>query len=271
MTTNHTHSELKYYGIYIIKNIITNDIYIGSTIQSFSARKATHISSYKKYKLDGARAIHPILYRAYEKYNENNFEFIILKSFKNKKDSETTKKIIAYLEERCINQLNPKYNVCLKPTLSGCPNLGRKLSEEWKSNIGEKSKLYRHTGDNLDKMIKQNKKGSSIYRITDLQDNIFEGSLIECCNHFNTNNNNRVLDFYNKKVKNSIYFKKIEKLKSQSKKLILYVENEEIQFQSYGKCDKYLQMWRGYTSTQIVNNKKTILNFKYLLINEDIV
>ena len=37
------------------------------------------------------------------------------------------------------------------------------------------------------------------------------------------------------------------------------------------ECDKYLNLWRGYTSTQIVNNKNVILSFKYEIINEDIV
>ena len=88
MFTNHTKEELKLYGIYFIKNLKNNDIYIGSTIQSFGARKATHQTNYIKYLDNGLRFVHPILYRAYKKYGYENFEFIIYKAFKVKKTSK---------------------------------------------------------------------------------------------------------------------------------------------------------------------------------------
>ena len=111
MKTNHTLEELKLYGIYKIKNTINNDFYIGSTIESFNKRKNKHLSEFKNNKSKCKK-----LSNAINKYGVENFEFIIIKSFKNKKDSKRTKKIIVNLEEKYINILNPKYNICKHPT-----------------------------------------------------------------------------------------------------------------------------------------------------------
>ncbi len=37
-------------------------------------------------------------------------------------------------------------------------------------------------------------------------------------------------------------------------------------FYSFGECDRYLEMWKGFTSTQVVNKKDKILNFEYELL-----
>jgi group I intron endonuclease len=261
MKTNHSKEELKLYGIYKILNTITNDFYIGSTIESFNKRKSKHIYDFKNNKKNCKK-----LYNSILKYNIENFEFIILKAFKNKKESNRTKQIITYIEEKYINNLNPKYNICKHPTRGGCPNLGKKLSKEWKNKIGEKSKLYKHTGDNYIKINKQNKEGSSLYKIN----NDFIGSLIDCSKHYNVDVCT-ILNVYNKKY-NSKKILNVEKIKSQKKKIMLFLENENnIIFNSYSECDKFLQMWRGYTSTQVVNNKSQILTYNYKLIDEDIV
>jgi group I intron endonuclease len=265
MKTIHSLSELKLYGVYKIKNIITNDYYIGSTIESFQKRKSKHESDFKKFKNENKRASCPILYNAFLKYGINNFVFEIVKNFKIKKDSNQTKKIISYIEEKHIQKENPYYNICQHPTRGGCPNLGKKLSQNWKNKIGEKSKLFKHTGD---KMVLQNKKGSSKYKICTSSE-CFIGSLIDCAAHFDVHPTT-ILNFYNKKHP-SINFISIEKIKSQKKKIIIYIEGVEKCFDSYYQCDKYLNMWRGFTSTQIVNNKKLILTYKYKLLNDDIV
>lgn len=261
MKTNHTKEELKFYGVYKILNIITNDFYIGSTTESFTKRKSKHISDFKNKKLNCKK-----LYNSFLKYSIENHEFVIMKAFKNKKDSKKTKEIITYIEEKYINNLNPKYNISKYPTIGGCPNLGKKLSQEWKNKIGEKSKLYRHLGENYIKINEQNKLNSSLYKIN----NEFIGSLIDCAKYYNVDICT-ILNVYNKKY-NSKKISSVEKIKSQKKKVKLFLENEnDIIFNSYSECDKFLQMWRGYTSTQIVNNKSVILNYKYEIINEDIV
>ena len=261
MKTNHVLEELKFYGVYKIVNTVTNDFYIGSTIESFQKRKSKHISDFKNKKSNCKK-----LYNAMSKYNIENFKFIILKSFKNKKDSKKTKKIITYIEEKYINNLNPSYNICKHPTKSGCPNLGKKLSQEWKDKISEKSKLYRHVGDNYVKVVKQNKQGASLYKIND----DFIGSLTDCAKYYNVDVGT-ILNVYNNKY-NSKKILSVEKIKSQKKKIMLLLKDgNNIIFNSYSECDKFLLMWRGYTSTQIVNNKSQILTYDYKLINEDIV
>lgn len=65
---------------------------------------------------------------------------------------------------------------------------------------------------------------------------------------------------------------KIELIKTQKKKIELILDNNLSKiFNSFNECDKFLNMWRGYTSTQITNNKSVVLKYKYNLINEDIV
>ncbi len=268
MITKNTCQELKGYGIYEIINTITKDVYVGSTTRNFSSRLSQHKSGYRGYLLKNLKTNHPILYNAYNKYGIENFEFKIIKRFINKKDSKKTKEIISYIEEKHINKINPKYNVCKKPTIGGCPNLGKKLSEEWKLNIGKKSKLYKHVGEIYENKVLQNKQNASYFKICTI-DECFTGSLIDCSKHFNVDYST-IWNNYTKRFKSKIFIT-IERIKSQKKKLKLFINNKEIIFNSYGECDRYLNMWRGFTSTQIVNKKSLILKYKYELINEDIV
>lgn len=60
-------------GVYCIKNTLNNKIYIGSTSNNFYNRYHQHISDYKV----GKREIR-ILYRAFDKYGIENFEFTII-------------------------------------------------------------------------------------------------------------------------------------------------------------------------------------------------
>ena len=49
---------------------------------------------------------------------------------------------------------------------------------------------------------------------------------------------------------------------TQKKKIKVVFENNTIIFNSFNECDRYLNMWRGYTST-IVTRKITLLKDKY--------
>lgn len=268
MKNNHTKEEMKLYGVYIIKNNITQDIYIGSTIESFNKRLSKHLSDYKKGILKEKRLTCPILYNSFLKYDLENFEFFILKKFKNKKDNKRTKAIITYLEEKAIIKYNPKYNICKKPTLSGCPNLGRKLTINWKLKIKQKSAIYKHSLNTLEKVIENNKNNSSQYNVC-LEEDCFQGTLQEAAAYFNLDVSTL---YYKYKGKHNIKNKYIiTKLKNQKKKIKIIINNDFIIFSSFAECDRYFNMWRGYTSTQIVNNKKQILDFNYELINDDIV
>jgi len=71
-TINYKGNSVKI-GIYCIRNIINNKIYIGSTKSSFCSRKTKHINKLKTHT-------HYNLYlqNSWNKYNEENFRFEIL-------------------------------------------------------------------------------------------------------------------------------------------------------------------------------------------------
>jgi group I intron endonuclease len=259
----------KKWGVYKITNTINNDFYIGSTTENFCKRFSNHVS-YWKQGLMTKKFKCPLLYKAFSKYGIDNFECEIIIYFTRKKDSITNKKIITYIEEKYIKKYNPKYNVCKKPTLSGCPNLGKKLSEEWKNKIREKSKLYKHSNNLIvyNNKIQQNKNLSSKYRIYKCSEE-YTGSLIDISKFLNMSMGH-VSQWAKNKYKNRKGWS-IEKIKSQRKKIKIYLDNEIKIFNSLGECDRFLNMWRGYTSNCVVNKKNKILNYNYELINEDIV
>lgn len=254
---------LRKWGVYQITNLINGDFYIGSTTESFKKRIFyKHISDYYLWLNDETkRAICPILYKAFKKYGIENFKVEILICFNRKKDSKTNKKIVTYLEGKLVRKLKAHYNICKFPELGGCPNLGRKLDSEWKQKISEKSKLYKHSNNEkvYNDKKQQNKDLSSIYSV-EKENIIFQGSAIECCNFLNVK---RAM-FY--RLKNIEKYK-IQKIKSQKQSIKLIDDDKkEIVFNSFGECDKFLKMWRGFTSTQVVNKKEKILNHNYELL-----
>lgn len=109
-------------GIYQIRNILTNDVYIGSAI-NFHGRKLRHWSKLR-------RNIHHsiILQRAWTKYGEENFVFEIIEKCVIKKE------LLKEREQHYLDTLNPKYNI-LKYALSV---LGFKHSEETKRQMSIK-------------------------------------------------------------------------------------------------------------------------------------
>lgn len=254
MIVNINNDLLMKKGIYKIVNTITNDFYIGSTIATFKSRIANHKTQYKKYKTEQKRKILPILYNAFDKYGFDNFNFIIIEFI-----DDTT--IIKNVEELYINNLNPKYNVCKEPSKGGSPNKGRKLSKEWRDNIAIQSAKYKHSNDTLELKTKQNKELSSKYRIQH-DDIIFEGSLIDCSIFCNVSDTTFLRWF--KGINNTKWT--ITKLKKQSKTINVYMETEILSFKSFGECDRYFNMWRGYTSTIILRNALIIDKYKYEII-----
>lgn len=255
----------KKWGVYKIRNLINGEIYFGSTTENFAKRIAKHMSQYFNYQLGNTkRRDCPKLYDSFEEFGINNFEVTVVKILSNKRDSLTNLKIVRYLEEKLIERYDSQLNVCRKPTLSGCPNLGRKLSQKWKDNIGKKSKLYKHSNNRgvFDKKSQQNKDLSSIYRVENINKS-FTGSLIDC-SKFLGKDQTSLHNWIN--GKKSISGWKITKIRSQTKRIKLFIKEEEKIFNSFGECDRFLDMWRGFTSTQVVNKRNTILEYKYELI-----
>jgi len=265
MKINESKEVLKKWGVYKIENIITKGFYIGSTTESFRKRLYRHLSDYNKWGKGLKKATSPILYKAFDKYGFENFQFSCLEVLDNKKSSIENKTLVCILEEKYIKELNPNYNICKFPTLSGCPNLGRKLTQEWKDNIGKKSILYKHKNNQevYQRKSIQNKELSSIYKLK-RGDEEFIGSLKECCIFLNIDLS--TLLKWVSGINNSRDKWIVEKIKSQKKKIKVFLENKEMLFGSFYQCDKYFNMWKGFTSTQIVNKKDKILNYDYELL-----
>ena len=130
-------------GIYKIRNILNNKLYIGSTKQ-FILRFSTHKNLLRKNKHEN-----PYLQNSWNKYGEENFKFEILIELSNSELDNILK-----LEEETIvkyNTLNRKYgyNICKV----GKSRLGTKWSEESKLKRTGKGnpmfgKGYLRTGKN---------------------------------------------------------------------------------------------------------------------------
>lgn len=102
-------------GIYKIKNILTGDIYIGSS-NNLSKRKSEH---FRKLSINSHANI--ILQRAYNKYGEKTFSFELICHCENS--------LLLYLEQLYLNSMKPYYNIALS---SSAPMAGRRHSKETK-------------------------------------------------------------------------------------------------------------------------------------------
>lgn len=103
--------------IYAIINIINNKSYIGSAV-NFNRRKNIHYHQLKK------NIHHSIkLQRAWNKYGESNFKFVILE--------KCIKDILIQKEQNYIDKFLPSYNIC---KIAGS-SLGLKRTEKQKENI----------------------------------------------------------------------------------------------------------------------------------------
>lgn len=110
-------------GIYQIRNILNNDLYIGQSAD-FRSRKYNHYSGLKNNK-----SRHNILQNAINKYGIENFVFEILIYCE---DFELTR-----YEQFFVNKYDPKYNV-LKECVDSCK--GVKRSEEIKEKMSKEQK-----------------------------------------------------------------------------------------------------------------------------------
>lgn len=246
-------------GIYKITNKINNHFYIGSTDRQFKERFKEHCRYYEMYKEGAHLNSHPVLWAAYDKYGIENFEVELVEIL----DGKTFEEILER-EEYYIQTLNPEYNVCKFPTCGGKPNLGRKLSEEWKQHISEKSSLYKHSEETLAKVTENNKKGAVKLEFTNLQTNekLKFSSWIEASDYFSVTPG--ALQNAYKRYGKFHKIWKIDKLNTQKKKIKVIIENdEEIIFNSYSECDKYFDMWRGYTSELVNRKSKELIKNKY--------
>ena len=138
-------------GIYLIKNTITNQIYVGSTSSSFRKRFHQHFNSLKHNKHHNKH-----FQSSYNKYGKENFCFIILELCEKEKCIER--------EQYYIDTLLPEYNK--SPTAGSM--LGNKLSEETKEKISKANKgktghkLGQKLSEETKKRLSESKKGKSL-------------------------------------------------------------------------------------------------------------
>lgn len=117
------------YGIYQIRNLVNNKIYIGSTIQGFKKRLYNHL-----YELRRNTHYSSYLQRAWNKYGEESFEFTILEV--------CDKSVIIQREQYWLDELQPyKRNVGYNLLINARNSQGYKHTEESLILIGQKSKL----------------------------------------------------------------------------------------------------------------------------------
>lgn len=246
-------------GVYKIVNTINKHFYIGSSDRQFKERFKEHCRYYEQYKNQEKRNMHPKLWNAYDKYGIENFSVEIIEVMNGKTTEEILKR-----EEYYIQTLKPEYNICQYPSCGGKPNLGRKLTDEWKAHISEKSKLYKHSKETLQKVIKNNKENAIKLTFVSKHDsNIVHNfnSWKEAQDFFKLKTSSNLITAYNKKGCWRDW--NIIKLTTQKKKIKVFLEDSEIVFNSYSECDRYFDMWRGYTSELLKKQSKQLIKNKY--------
>jgi len=112
--------QIKICGVYEIRNILNNNIYIGSSID-ISKRWKEHIRD-----LNADRHCNSHFQRAWNKYGSHNFKFKILET------CEPIKDTILHIEQKYLD-LDPVYNICTKAGNT----LGFRYSEESKKKLSE--------------------------------------------------------------------------------------------------------------------------------------
>lgn len=224
-------------GIYVIRNILNNNIYIGSSIM-LTKRYKEH-----RLKLNTKKHNNKILQRAWNKYGEDNFIFEVIKTYKNITDHE-----LRTVEGTLIRLFQAEYNICLYPETSGKPNYMRKLSEEWIKNL-HKTNVYKHS-DNIDtynKVKQKNLRDASKVELIKNNEMIKFNSIKEACVWFNLSNYDHVrLERACRKHGYILNF-----IKRQNKTVTVFDNGKEFTFKSAGECDRYYNLWRGCTSHSI--------------------
>ena len=85
------------YGIYGIRNIVNNNVYVGQTCRTFILRYNDH-----KHRLNKNKHFNNYLQRSWNKYGEDNFEFFII-------DVVNNTLYLDYLEKYYINYYRSKH------------------------------------------------------------------------------------------------------------------------------------------------------------------
>ena len=133
-------------SIYQIKNVITNDIYIGSAL-SFKKRKYYHI-----YDLKNKKHHSHILQNSWNKHGEDAFLFSIIEDVTNNSD-------LLIREQYWIDELNPRYNI--SKIAGSCFGVKHSPQSRLNMSISHKGKPLKEMGhkDNCECCICSRKDG----------------------------------------------------------------------------------------------------------------
>lgn len=113
-------------GIYKILNVKTGDFYIGSASFSVKQRWSRH-----KRDLKNNKHCNIFLQRSWNKYGESNFKLIIVE--------ECNINDCIFLEQKYIDKLSPKYNLCKTAgSRLGVPQSAETKRKISKANLGKK-------------------------------------------------------------------------------------------------------------------------------------
>lgn len=138
-------SLYKTYGIYGIRNKLNDKIYIGKTQMNFGDRRDCHFAC-----LNGGYHDNPHLQKAWNKYGEENFEFVIMYQCDNNEGTDEVNELeIKYIKH--YKDLKKAYNI--RDGGDGGFYFGKHLSEETKRKIGEKNRINM-TGRKLPQKVK---------------------------------------------------------------------------------------------------------------------
>ena len=135
------------FGVYSIINKTNGCVYIGSTAKSIRRRWDLHRSMLK-------RGVHYNIHlqRAWDKYGEDAFEFLILEEMANKE--EVTKHEQTWLDLHRMD--GDVYNIAMYVTAT---TLGYKFTDEQKQDISERLAIYHPMrGKHFSAQVKQNMK-----------------------------------------------------------------------------------------------------------------
>ena len=116
-------------GIYGIRNLLNGKVYIGKTGMNFGDRWDSHRSLLNNGKHDNSH-----LQKAWDKYGQDNFEFIIIEDCGIDELSDREKYYI-----KLYKDMGLAYNI--HDGGDEGYNLGKHLSEETKRKIGEKNRI----------------------------------------------------------------------------------------------------------------------------------